>query len=88
LLRRSVPVSGTFSTLEWVPGLFTRFQAVDVQPGYLTLEWTLPESEHNGILLRYVISWAAIPTSTLLDGTLTSTNNLVRSQMNKDEEST
>lgn len=88
LLRRSVPVSGTFSTLEWVPGLFDRFQAVDVQPSYLTLEWALPESEHNGVLLRYVISWVAIPTSTLLEGSLISTNNLVRSQMNKDEEST
>lgn len=57
LLRRSVPVSGIFSTLEWVPGRCTSFQAIDVQPGHLTLEWTLPESEYNGVLLRYVITW-------------------------------
>lgn len=78
LLRRSVPVSGTFCSLEWVPGRFTRFQAVDVQPGHLTLEWTLPESEHNGILLRYVISWTAVLTSSSSDGSSTSTNTVVQ----------
>lgn len=78
LLRRSVPVSGTFCSLEWVPGRFTRFQAVDVQPGHLTLEWTLPESEHNGILLRYVISWTAVLTSSSLDGSPASTNTMVQ----------
>lgn len=87
LLRRSVPVSATFSTLEWVPGRCTRFQAVDVQPGHLTLEWLLPESEHNGILLRYVVSWVATPTSTSSDGTLMFTNTVVRSQNNEEEES-
>lgn len=59
LSRRSVPVSGTFATLEWVPGRCTRFQATDVQPGHLVLEWMLPESEHNGVLLRFVVSWTA-----------------------------
>lgn len=77
LLRRSVPVSGTFSTLEWVPGRCKRFQAVDVQPGQITLEWTLPESEHNGVLLHYVVSWTAVLTSSISSsayGTSMSTN--------------
>ncbi|VVC36919.1 Hypothetical protein CINCED_3A015609 [Cinara cedri] len=85
LLRRSVPVSGTFSSLEWVPGRCSRFQAVDVQPGHLTLEWTLPESEHNGVLLRYVVSWTAILSSSLLDGTPTSTNTAVHLQNSEEE---
>lgn len=84
LLRRSLPVSGTFSTLEWVPGRCTHFQAVDVQPGHLTLEWTLPEYEHNGILLRYVVSWTAMLSS---DSTSTSTNNVVRLHGDAEEES-
>lgn len=82
LLRRSVPVSGTFSTLEWVPGRCTRFQAVDVQPGHLTLEWTLPESDHNGILLRFVVTWNTLSSLTS-DGTPTSTNTIV--QLHNDE---
>lgn len=85
LLRRSVPVSGTFSTLEWVPGRCTRFQAVDVQPGHLTLEWILPESEHNGVLLRYVISWTAIVTSPSSDGSPTSTNTVVQLHGSEEE---
>jgi len=79
LLRRSVPVSGIFSTLEWVPGRCKRFQSVDVQPGHITLEWTLPESEHNGVLLRFVVSWTAVLTSSVSsssDGTSVSTNNV------------
>lgn len=84
LLRRSVPVSGTFSSLEWVPGRCSHFQAVDVQPGHLTLEWTLPESEHNGVLLRYVVSWTAIFSSSLSDGAPTSTNTVI--QLNNSEE--
>ncbi|XP_022171232.1 tyrosine-protein phosphatase 10D isoform X2 [Myzus persicae] len=86
LLRRSVPVSGTFSSLEWVPGRCVNFQAVDVQPGHLTLEWTLPESEHNGILLRYVVSWTAILTSSSSDGTPASTNTVVQLQGGEEEE--
>lgn len=85
LLRRSVPVSGTFSSLEWVPGRCVRFQAVDVQPGHLTLEWTLPESEHNGVLLRFVISWTAVLISSS-DGTSTSTNTKVRLHDEEEEE--
>lgn len=86
LLRRSVPVSGTFSTLEWVPGRCTRFQAVDVQPGHLTLEWTLPESDHNGILLRFVVSWASI--SSTSDSSPTSTNTVVQLHNDDLEENT
>lgn len=78
LLRRSVPVSGTFSSLEWVPGICTRFQAIDVQPGHLTLEWILPEADHNGILLRFVVSWTAILNSLSSDGTPTSTNTVIQ----------
>lgn len=86
LLRRSVPVSGTFSTLEWVPGRCVNFQAVDVQPGHLTLEWTLPETEHNGILLRYVVSWTAITTSSSSDGIPVSTNTVVQLNGGEEEE--
>lgn len=85
LLRRSVPVSGTFSTLEWVPGRCTRFQAVDVQPSLLSLEWILPESEHNGVLLRYVISWTAIVTSPSSDGSPTSINTVVQLHGSEEE---
>lgn len=86
LLRRSVPVSATFSSLEWVPGRCINFQAVDVQPGHLTLEWTLPESEHNGVLLRFVVSWTAVLISSSSDGTPTSTNTVVHLHGGEEEE--
>lgn len=80
LLRRSIPVSGTFSTLEWVPGRCKRFQMVDIQPRHITLEWTLPESEHNGVLLRFVVSWTTVLTSSISsssDDASMSTNTVV-----------
>lgn len=86
LLRHSVPVSGTFSTLEWVPGRVKLFQAVDVQPGHLTLDWTLPESDHNGKLQRFVVSWMAVSTLPSSDGTPSSINSVVQLNGSEDEE--
>ncbi|XP_050528950.1 tyrosine-protein phosphatase 10D-like isoform X1 [Daktulosphaira vitifoliae] len=60
VLRRSVPVSAAFATLESVPATPRRLIGTDVRPQQLTLEWTLPESEHNGVLLRFVVSWKEI----------------------------
>ncbi|XP_050434871.1 tyrosine-protein phosphatase 10D-like isoform X2 [Adelges cooleyi] len=63
VLRRSVPLSATFATLESVPGVPQRLAATDIRPQQLTLEWFLPDTDHNGVLLRYVVSWKELPGS-------------------------
>lgn len=54
-MLRSTPVSQTFLTLESVPGKVSYFQSVDVKPNEVTLQWSLPQSEMNGILTGYKI---------------------------------
>ncbi|KAI2798555.1 hypothetical protein BLOT_010530 [Blomia tropicalis] len=47
-MLRGTPISQTFLTLESVPGK-------DVKPNEITLQWSLPQSEQNGILTGYKI---------------------------------
>ncbi|XP_015930334.2 tyrosine-protein phosphatase 10D isoform X2 [Parasteatoda tepidariorum] len=54
---RGRPISRTFHTLESVPGKVNNFQAVSVKPNVITLQWTLPSSEQNGILTGFVITY-------------------------------
>ncbi|KAF7495092.1 Tyrosine-protein phosphatase 10D [Sarcoptes scabiei] len=57
-MLRSTPVSQTFLTLESVPGKVSYFQSVDVKPNEITLQWSLPQSETNGILTGYkIVYW-------------------------------
>lgn len=57
-ILRSTPVSQTFLTLESVPGKVSYFQSVDVKPNEITLQWSLPQSEMNGILTGYkIVYW-------------------------------
>ncbi|XP_054716929.1 tyrosine-protein phosphatase 10D-like [Uloborus diversus] len=55
--RRSSLVSQTFHTLESVPGRVHFFRAVDVKPNEITLQWSLPTNEQNGILTGYKITY-------------------------------
>lgn len=54
-MLRSTPVSQTFLTLESVPGKVSYFQSVDVKPNEITLQWSLAQSEMNGILTGFKI---------------------------------
>ncbi|XP_059474266.1 tyrosine-protein phosphatase 10D [Neocloeon triangulifer] len=56
-LRRSLPVSATFSTQESVPNKVERFVPVHVKPKEIEFEWYLPPSDHNGIILQYTITY-------------------------------
>lgn len=40
-----------------VPGKVNNFQAISVKPNMITLQWTLPSSEQNGILTGFVITY-------------------------------
>lgn len=54
---RSSPISHTFSTLESIPGKVKSFHATDLKPNEITLKWALPQSDQNGILTGYKISY-------------------------------
>lgn len=54
---RSTPISQTFSTLESTPGKVKSFHAIDLKPNEITLKWVLPQSDQNGILTGYKISY-------------------------------
>lgn len=56
-LLRSSPVSQTFSTLESIPGKVKGFHALDLKPNEITLKWSLPQADTNGILTAYKISY-------------------------------
>lgn len=53
----SSPTSQTFSTLESTPGKVKSFHAIDLKPNEITLKWSLPQSDQNGILTGYKISY-------------------------------
>ena len=57
ILRRSDGHSAVFRTKESVPAAVTYFKPTDIQPKNITFEWVLPESEHNGILTSFVITY-------------------------------
>lgn len=54
---RSSPISQTFSTLESTPGKVKSFHSIDLKPNEITLKWSLPLSDQNGILTGYKISY-------------------------------
>lgn len=54
---RSSPISQTFSTLESTPGKVKSFHAIDLKPNEISLKWSLPFSDQNGILTGYKISY-------------------------------
>ena len=54
---RSSPTSQTFSTLESTPGKVKSFHPIDLKPNEITLKWSLPLSDQNGILTGYKISY-------------------------------
>lgn len=57
ILRRSTPISDTFTTEEAAPGKVETFTPVDVQPGEVTFKWSLPQSEQNGIIRKFTITY-------------------------------
>ncbi|XP_017783937.1 PREDICTED: tyrosine-protein phosphatase 10D [Nicrophorus vespilloides] len=57
ILRRSLPFSSTFMTQESVPGKVDKFYPIDIQPSEITFNWSLPTSEHNGVIQRFTITY-------------------------------
>jgi len=56
-MLRSSPISQTFTTSESIPGRVALFHSIDVKPNEITLQWTLPVSEQNGILTGFKVSY-------------------------------
>ncbi|RWS29718.1 tyrosine-protein phosphatase 10D-like protein [Leptotrombidium deliense] len=54
---RSSPVSQTFTTLESTPGKVVSFYATDIKPNEITLHWSLPSADQNGVLTGFKISY-------------------------------
>lgn len=53
-------ISNKIASLDFffsVPGKVNNFQAISVKPNMITLQWTLPSSEQNGILTGFVITY-------------------------------
>lgn len=57
ILRRSLPVSAIFTTMEAVPGKVEIFEPVDVQPSDITFKWNLPGAEQNGVIRKFTITY-------------------------------
>ncbi|KAL1506354.1 hypothetical protein ABEB36_005735 [Hypothenemus hampei] len=57
ILRRSLPVSESFTTKESVPGKVERFEPIDIQPSDILFEWSLPTSEQNGVIRKFSITY-------------------------------
>lgn len=57
VLRRSLPVSAIFTTMESVPGKVEKFHPRDIQPSHITFEWALPSNEQNGIIRKFTITY-------------------------------
>ncbi|XP_064488977.1 tyrosine-protein phosphatase 10D-like isoform X2 [Ornithodoros turicata] len=56
-VRRSLPISRTFQTLESVPGSVHHFHPFDLKPSEIVLQWSLPPSEQNGVLTGFKITY-------------------------------
>ncbi|XP_075530860.1 protein tyrosine phosphatase 10D isoform X2 [Dermacentor variabilis] len=56
-VRRSLPMSRTFQTLESVPGKVQNFQPFELKPSEIVLQWSLPSSEQNGVLTGFKITY-------------------------------
>ncbi|KAL1116196.1 hypothetical protein AAG570_005691, partial [Ranatra chinensis] len=57
ILRRSLPVSAIYTTQESIPGKVEEFHPVDVQPGDISFEWSLPGNEQNGVIRKFTITY-------------------------------
>ncbi|XP_015117197.1 tyrosine-protein phosphatase 10D isoform X2 [Diachasma alloeum] len=56
-LRRSNPLSASFTTSESYPGRVEKFHPTDIQPGEISFEWFLPDGESNGIIKKFTITY-------------------------------
>jgi len=56
-LKNSAPISAHFTTLESIPGRVHKFSPVDIQPGEITFEWSLPQHDQNGVIQKYTVSY-------------------------------
>lgn len=54
-LRRSNPISASFTTSESFPGRVDKFNPTDIQPSDISFEWSLPSQEQNGIIRKFTI---------------------------------
>ncbi|XP_077287900.1 protein tyrosine phosphatase 10D isoform X2 [Arctopsyche grandis] len=57
ILRSSLPISASFTTLESVPGQVENFHPNDIQPSEITFTWALPTTEQNGIIRKFIITY-------------------------------
>lgn len=57
ILRRSLPVSAIFTTKESVPGKVEKFEPVDIQPSDVMFEWSLPQTEQNGVIRKFTVTY-------------------------------
>ncbi|KAK0159849.1 hypothetical protein PV327_010916 [Microctonus hyperodae] len=56
-LRRSNPVSASFTTSESYPGKVENFYPTDIQPSDISFEWFLPSGDFNGIIKKFTITY-------------------------------
>ncbi|XP_011298900.1 tyrosine-protein phosphatase 10D isoform X2 [Fopius arisanus] len=56
-LRRSNPLSASFTTSESYPGRVEKFHPTDIQPSEISFEWFLPDGESNGIIKKFTITY-------------------------------
>ncbi|XP_044018714.1 tyrosine-protein phosphatase 10D isoform X2 [Aphidius gifuensis] len=56
-LRRSSPLSGSFTTSESYPGKVDKFHPTDIQPGEISFEWFLSIGEYNGVIKKFTITY-------------------------------
>ena len=65
-LRRSNPISASFTTSESYPGRVDKFSPTDIQPGDISFEWSLPSQEQNGIIRKFSITYGPEVTNSFL----------------------
>ena len=56
-LRRSNPLSASFTTSESYPGRVDKFHPTDIQPSDISFEWSLPSQEQNGVIRKFSITY-------------------------------
>lgn len=56
-LRRSHPVSASFTTSESFPGRVEKFDPTDIQPSDISFQWHLSAAEFNGVITKFTITY-------------------------------
>ncbi|XP_076348974.1 tyrosine-protein phosphatase 10D-like isoform X1 [Tachypleus tridentatus] len=74
--RRSLPLSRTFQTQESVPGRVHMFKSIDVRPSLLTLQWSLPANDQNGVLTGFKVSYYSKGSTDIRYHTFSPTENM------------